>query len=64
VYLIPEFESAQEIREMIVRLSDGAPGPLENLTPGSYRVLVFNSPGRSSIATPPPWSGSPARASK
>jgi hypothetical protein len=44
VYLIPEFESAQEIREMIVRLSDGAPGPLENLTPGSYRVLVFNSP--------------------
>jgi hypothetical protein len=44
VYVVPEFDSVQEVHEITVRPSAGAPGPLEDLTPGSYRVFVFGAP--------------------
>jgi hypothetical protein len=44
VYLAPEFESIQGVREITLQPSAGAPGTLENLTPGPYRVFVFDAP--------------------
>jgi hypothetical protein len=44
VYVVPEFESVQQINAILIPPSSGAPGPVENLTPGAYRVFVFDSP--------------------
>jgi hypothetical protein len=44
VYVVPEFESTQDVRMITARPSTDATVPLDSLTPGDYRVFVFNAP--------------------
>jgi hypothetical protein len=43
VYVVPEFDSVAAVQPVILRPSAGGTGTVANLTPGSYRVLVFDA---------------------
>ncbi len=44
LYLVPEFDSVQPVRQTTAVPSSGATVSLEDLTPGNYRVYVFDTP--------------------
>jgi hypothetical protein len=44
VYVVPDFDTAQDIPPMAVHLSSGPTLTVDSLTPGSYHVYVFDSP--------------------
>ncbi len=44
VYLVPEFDSIEGARNLTLRPSDGPAQPIDDLTPGAYRVFVFDAP--------------------
>ena len=44
VYLVPDFDTVQDIPPMTMHPSSGATLNLDSLTPGSYHVYVFDSP--------------------
>lgn len=44
VYLVPDFDTVQDIPPMTMHPSSGATLNLDSLTPGSYRVYVFDTP--------------------
>ena len=43
VYVVPEFDSVAAVQPVTLRPSAGGTGTVANLTPGSYRVLVFDT---------------------
>jgi hypothetical protein len=44
VYVVPEFDSVAAVEPITLRPSAGGSATIANLTPGSYRVLVFDAP--------------------
>jgi hypothetical protein len=44
LYLVPEFDSVQSVRQTTVVPSSGSTVTLEDLTPGNYRVYLFDTP--------------------
>lgn len=44
VYVVPDFDTVQQIPPMTMHPSSGATLALDSLTPGSYHVYVFDSP--------------------
>jgi hypothetical protein len=44
VYLVPDFNTVQDIPPMTMHPSSGATLTLDGLTPGSYHVYTFDSP--------------------
>lgn len=44
VYVVPEFDSVAAVQPVTLRPASGATGTVLNLTPGPYRVLVFDAP--------------------
>jgi hypothetical protein len=44
VYVVPEFDSVVAVEPVPLRLSGGGSATIVSLTPGSYRVLVFDAP--------------------
>jgi hypothetical protein len=46
LYVIPDFDTVQNIPPMTMHASSGATLTLDSLTPGSYRVYFFDSPVR------------------
>jgi hypothetical protein len=46
VYVVPDFDTAQDIPPMTIHPSSGATLTLDSLTPGSYHVYTFDAPVR------------------
>jgi hypothetical protein len=44
VYVVPDFDTAQDIPPMAVHPSSGPTLKVDGLTPGSYHVYIFDSP--------------------
>jgi hypothetical protein len=44
VYVVPDFDSTQDVVTQTLRASTGAKAMLQGLTPGSYHVYVFDTP--------------------
>jgi hypothetical protein len=44
VYIVPDFETVQDIPPMTVHPSSGRTLTLDGLTPGSYHVYTFTTP--------------------
>jgi len=44
VYVIPEFDSTADVEPMTLRASTGGSFTLDDLTPGNYRVYMFDAP--------------------
>jgi hypothetical protein len=44
VYVVPDFDTVQNLPPMTMRPSSGGTLALNGLTPGSYHVYAFNSP--------------------
>jgi len=52
LYLVPEFDSVQTVRQTTVVPSSGTTVSLEDLTPGAYRVYVFDTPRQLEYRNP------------
>jgi hypothetical protein len=52
VYVVPDFDTSQDIPPMTVHPSSGATINLDSLTPGSYHVYLFDSPVRLEYRNP------------
>lgn len=52
VYVVPEFDSVAAVLPATLRPSAGGSATLANLTPGSYRVLVFDAPHQLEYRNP------------
>jgi hypothetical protein len=52
VYAVPEFDSVAAVQPVTLRPSAGGTGTVANLTPGSYRVLVFDAPHQLEYRNP------------
>lgn len=46
VYVVPDFDSTGDVVPVTLRPSSGGSATLEDLTPGSYRVYIFNATAR------------------
>jgi hypothetical protein len=46
VYVVPDFDSTGDIVPVTLRASSGGSTTIEDLTPGSYRVYLFNASAR------------------
>jgi hypothetical protein len=46
VYVVPDFDSTGDVVPVTLRPSTGGSATLEDLTPGSYRVYIFNATAR------------------
>jgi hypothetical protein len=46
VYVVPDFDSTGDIAPVTLRASSGGATTIEDLTPGSYRVYIFNASAR------------------
>jgi hypothetical protein len=46
VYVVPDFDSTGDVVPATLRPSTGGSATLEDLTPGSYRVYIFNATAR------------------
>jgi hypothetical protein len=44
VYVVPDFDSTQDVIPQTLRASNGGQITLQGLTPGSYHVYIFNKP--------------------
>lgn len=44
VYVVPQFDSVAAVEPLPLRPSAGGSATIANLTPGPYRVLVFDAP--------------------
>jgi hypothetical protein len=44
VFVVPDFETTEDVQPAILRASSGGTVTLEGLTPGSYHVYSFNQP--------------------
>lgn len=44
VYVVPDFDSTQDVVTQTLRASTGGKATLQGLTPGSYHVYVFDTP--------------------
>jgi len=52
VYVVPEFDSVAAVQPVTLRPSAGGSSTIANLTPGSYRVLVFDAPQQLEYRNP------------
>lgn len=52
VYVVPDFDSTVDVEPRTLRPSTGGLVTLEDLTPGSYHVYVFNAPVRLEYRNP------------
>jgi hypothetical protein len=52
VYVVPDFDSTADVEPLTLRASTGGALTLENLTPGSYHVYVFDAPVRLEYRNP------------
>jgi hypothetical protein len=52
VYLVPEFDSVAALEPLPLRPSAGGSATIANLTPGPYRVLVFDAPHQLEYRNP------------
>lgn len=44
VYVVPDFDSTQDVIPQTLRASNGGKITLQGLTPGSYHIYIFNKP--------------------
>ena len=44
VYVVPDFDSTEDVIPQTLRSSSGGTATLEGLTPGSYHVYIFDKP--------------------
>lgn len=44
IYIVPEFDSVSEVHSGIAQASSSSTVALEDMTPGTYRVLLFDNP--------------------
>jgi len=59
VYLVPDFDTVQDIPPMTMHPSSGATLTLDSLTPGSYHVYVFDTPVHLEYRNPAALAASP-----
>ena len=52
VYVVPEFDSTEDVQPFTLRASTGGSVTLDDLTPGSYRVFAFQGPARLEYRNP------------